>query len=277
MQLIPHLAAQLCNLGGSALNPDVCQSAKTASVAEIAWIGTDGRPDALPITPLVLNDTPVVAYPFAYQTLAYRIAASPVIALVTSEPRMAANGWQPMAAIGRARLIEDREGQIMKDELLTQELRKFPPSRALADSMLLRQENWWYVPRVIVAIDVESVRPVVARSGPDQQVLAVHGPDGLAVDTVQVADGGPDELRLSSLAERAAPAGHAVLLGHDFSAPDLERWTPWVTRGALSADGNLTVTEWPERTTLEPTPKLRQRYRRHRQLQKACRAALKAG
>lgn len=253
---------------------DVRSALRAASVGELAWINRDGLPDALPATPLLLDDAPAVAYSYAFRALALRIAASPGVALAVSDPRMTASGWEPVAVVGRPRLIEDDDGVFVAEKILSQELRKYPPSRALADSMMLRTENWWYVPRLIIVLERVTAIDVAARSTSDQ-VLAVAGPDGLFVDTVKVGTPDADEIAVTSLAGRSAPSGPAVLLGHDFSEPDLERWTPWVTRGRL-AEGVLRVDEHPERTTLEPVPKLRQRYRRHRQLQKACIAELKS-
>jgi hypothetical protein len=255
---------------------EVLRALHSASVGELAWIDTSGRPDALPVTPLMLDDQPAVAYPYAYAQLARRIALAPAVGLVVSEPRMTGSGWTPVALQGRPHLLEDPSGQLVKDKLIAQELRKYPPSRALADSMLLRKENWWYVPRLIVVLEVLSVHAVAARKEVfEQRVLAVHSDDGLHLDTVQTTEKDKDQLTVASLLDRPVPGGSAVLLGHDFSEPDLEQWTPWTTRGEL-ADRTLTVSEWPERTTLEPVPKLRQRYRRHRELEKGCKAALKS-
>jgi hypothetical protein len=255
---------------------NIKQAIQSASVGELAWLGVDGRPDALPVTPLMLDEQPAVTYPYAYRELARRIAMAPAIGLVVSDPRMTGSGWSPVALTGRPRLIEDPDGQLVKDKLIAQELRKYPPARALADSMLLRKENWWYVPRLVIVIDDVTTDPIGPRpTATEHQVLAVHGPDGLSLDTVRVHENGPDQLDVESLVGRALPHGPAVALGHDFSEPDLEQWTPWVTRGDLNGT-TLTVTEWPERTTLEPIPKLRQRYRRHRELEKGCKAALKS-
>ncbi|MPZ63363.1 MAG: pyridoxamine 5'-phosphate oxidase family protein [Propionibacteriales bacterium] len=256
------------------LGTDIRHSVGAASVAELAWLGPDGRPDGIPVTPLLLGNQPAVAFTYAYAAPARQIGSVPAIALVLSDPRMTGTGWRPGVLLGRPRLIEDRDGQLYKNELLAQELRKYPPSRTLADSLLLRRENWWYLPRLIVTIDVASIEPIAPREGDADRVLAVHA-GGLELDTVQAAGAGPDRLRLTSLAARHLPDGQAALLGHDFSVPDLERWTPWLWRGDL-AGGVLSVSESPERTTLEPVPKLRQRFRRHRKLERACRAALQA-
>lgn len=257
------------------LNANIGPPVRAATIAELAWVCVDGYPDALPVVPLWLDSEPAVAYPYAYAQLARQIAAAPTVALTLSDPRMTGTGWRPLAAVGRARLIEDVEGQLFKSELLKQELRKFPPSRALADSLLLQREHWWYVPRLIVVFDLSVPTEVEPRTDASSQVLSAWDGERLHVDTVRVADAGPDRLDLTSLAGRSVPDGRAAVIGHDFSLPDLEQWTPWVTRGDV-AGGVLSVTEWPERTALEPVPKLRQRFRRQRELERACRAALDA-
>lgn len=242
-------------------------------MAELSWVTPTGRPDALPATPLLLGEQPALAYPYAYAGLAREIAAAPAIALTLSEPRMTGSGWRSLTAIGHATLVEDPEGELFRERLLREELRKYPPSRALADSLILQRENWWYLPRLIVLLDLRSSTWVAPRTAEAHQVLTVWDGDRLHVDTVTVADAGADRLKLAGLSGRPAVDGPAALLGHDFSVPDLERWTPWVTRGNLTGDV-LSVTDRPARTTLEPNLSLRQRYRRQRELEKACRATL---
>lgn len=252
---------------------NLVQSVRASTVAELSWVGADGCPDALPAVPLLLDGEPAVTYPYAYADLARRIAGSSRVALTLSEPRMTGSPWYPLTVAGRPRLIEDVDGELFKAELLQEELRKYPPSRTLADSLLLRREHWWYVPRMIIVLAADPPVPVEPRTDVDAQVLTVWDGDRLHVDTVRVARKDDSHLDVTSLLGRGLPEGPAALLGHDFSVPDLERWTPWVTRGEL-AGPSLRVTEWPERTTLEPVPKLRQRFRRQRDLEKACRAAL---
>ena len=240
-------------------------------MAELTWIGGTGMPDALPVVPLLWGEHPVVAYPYAYADLAREVAASAAVALTLSDPRMTGGGWRAMTATGHARLLEDPQGEAFRDHLLREELRKHPPSRTLADSVMLQREHWWFLPRLIVVLELGPPTLVEPRTDEGCQVLSVWEGDLLHVDTVRVTEAATDRLRLTSLSGRPALDGPAALLGHDFSVPDLERWTPWVTRGTVEGDV-LSVSEWPERTTLEPSLTLRQRYRRQRDLEKACRA-----
>ncbi|NED95794.1 pyridoxamine 5'-phosphate oxidase family protein [Phytoactinopolyspora alkaliphila] len=255
-------------------NVEVQRAIQSATVAEIAWTEA-GRPDVHPVTPLVLAGQPVLALPFAYEDLARVLAASPDAALTLTDTRMTGSSWRSLAITGKPRLVADRDGDVFSAQLLDQELRKYPPSRALADSPLLRREHWWYLPRLLILLDDASSAPLPPRVSPTHQVLAVVSHHRLVVDTVDVASSTGDAaaLTLRSLAGDELPEGTAALLGHDFSVPDLERWTPWVTRGHLES-GTIRVTDRPSRTTLEPVPGVRQRLRQQRQLEKACRRAI---
>ena len=251
----------------------VRRSLATACVGEFARLGSDRRPQAYPVTPLLLEDRPAVAYPYARAAEAREVAGSPAVAMVISDDRMSGGGWQPVAVTGRPRLVEDREGALFASALLTDELRKHPPSRPLIDSPLLRREHWWYLPRLIVVIEEGVAMPVGARPEGLGEVLPLaDGPRQLYVDTVGYTDEGGDRVPVTSLAGREPVDGPAVMLGHDFSS-DLESWTPWVWRGRLSGSV-LAATERPGRTSVEPRPKLWARLRRQQRLERECRRAL---
>lgn len=225
------------------------------------------------MTPLLLAGRPAVALPYAEEALAREIAAARSVAMVISDDRMTGTGWQPVAVVGTPRLVADRDGELFSAELLDQELRKYPPARALADSVLLRREHWWYLPRLVITVEPAATGPVGARAGGTGELLAVATGDALLVDTVRVTAGTGSGLSLTSLAGGVLPDGPAVLLGHDFSAPDLERWTSWRWRGEL-VNGVMVVREEPGRTGLEPPLGLWQRWRRQQRLERACRRAL---
>lgn len=196
-----------------------------------------------------------------------------------SDRRLAQRGWEPLIGFGRMELVEDRDGSVFGERLLEQELRKHAPSRAYADSPLLRRENWWYVPRLVLVLAAREVVAAGERQDPDEAVLAVApgsaagGHGGLVVDTVAVADwdGSP---RAVSLVGRPLPPGDAVLFCHDFSVPDLERWTRHATAGRWDGE-RLDVATRPDRRTFAPAPGLLERLRRHRAMERGCRAALR--
>ena len=253
---------------------DLTTSVSAAGLAELIWSAAqDVPPQAIGAAPLLLGESPVVALPWAYEEQARAAASSSSVALVLSEPRLAGPAWQPVAAVGRPRLVEDNDGALFVERLLDQELRKHPPSRALAGSPILRREHWWYLPRLILMVESPRVVPVGSRNGPLDAVLAVQD-DGLQVSTVRVLAWNDDPILLSGSASAGA-AGPAALVGQEVSVPDAERWTVHVTRGRCS-DGHFTVVEPRQGRELEPVPGLRARVRRQRELERACVKALRA-
>jgi hypothetical protein len=248
---------------GSVINP--------SGVAELVWRVPGSAPGSLGVVPLLLDDRPAVALPWARLDEARAVAESPGAALVLSEPRLAGPSWRPAVLTGRFSLIEDGEAEVFPDRLLAQEVRKHPPSRALVDSPMLRREHWWYLRRLILVMDVDSAEPGTARSGPDDAVLAVDD-DGLLVRTVRVDDWDADPLPLTG--GPATVSGPAVLVGQEISA-DAERWTVHRTTGTY-ADGRLTDVVPPPTRELERTPGVLTRMRRQRALERACVSALRS-
>ena len=245
---------------------------RSAGVAELLWRVPDGPPAAIGVVPLLLGGKPTVALPWAHAATARAAAASGTAALVLSDPRLTGSRWTPLVATGRLTLVEDGDGELFADELLDQELRKHPPSRALADSHMLRREHWWYLPRLVLVLDPVDVVPGGRRDGPENVVLGVDD-GGLHVRTVRVPDWDDDPLPV--LGGPPEVSGPAVLIGQEVSVPDAERWTVHTTTGRY-ADARMTrVTPAPDRE-LEPVPGLLARMRRQRSLERACIQALKA-
>jgi hypothetical protein len=256
------------------VNPsiDLAGAVAAAGVAELVWPGGADPPSALGVVPLLVGSSPAVALPWAYEARARAVAAAGSAALVLSDPRLSGSAWQPLAAVGRVTLVEDGEAELFRARLLDQELRKHPPARVLAGSPLLRREHWWYLPRLVLLLEVQTVQPVAPRSGPHEAVLAVDD-GGLRLSTVRVADwdadplpvaGGPPDVR-----------GPAVLVGQEVSVPDAERWTVHATSGRYDS-ARLHDVRRPETRALEPVPGLRARVRRQRELERACVRALRA-
>jgi hypothetical protein len=245
-----------------------------AAVAELAWV-VDGVPAAMPVVPLRLDGRPAVALPYATADRARGLASASSVALVLSDPRLAGRAWSPTAVRGdRPTLRDDVTGEEFAARLLDQELRKHPPSRALVDSPLLCRENWWYLPRLLITFEPTAVTPVGARTDPRTQALLALSRTGgrLDVRTVDVGDWSARPLEV----QPAEGDGAAVLLAHDFTEPDVERWMAHVLTGHLSG-GALRVTHGP----LGPPPPLRTlgllaRVRRHRELERGCRQGISA-
>ena len=245
---------------------------RSAGLAELVWRAADGGPPhAVGVVPLVLGDQPAVALTWAHEATARAVAASAEVALVLSEPRLAGPSWEPLVLRGRTTLVEDGDGSLFTEQLLDQELRKHPPARGLADSVLLRREHWWYLPRLVLLLDAVSVDRTTAREGPADAVLAVDD-DGLHVGVARVEDWAQDPLVL-----RGGPAdrrGPAALVGQEVAVPDAERWSVHRTTGAY-AEGRLTVAPPLPDRRLEPVPGLLARVRRQRTLERACVRALR--
>jgi hypothetical protein len=248
---------------------------RSAAVCEVVWIGADGSLGAIAATPLVFEERPALAFPYAYAQLARELASAGAVALALSDPRMSGAGWRPLAVVGSPRLIEDGDGELFCSTLLTQELRKHPPSRALADSILLRREHWWFLPRLIVTLDAHTEIDLAERvGGAGDGVLAVVDAAGaLRVAATEVADDGRLRALGGDLPARDGAPHDAVLVRHDFSPPDLERWVVEAARGVLT--GEVFDAGGPLGEVALPRPLgLIARMRRQRDLARACRREL---
>jgi hypothetical protein len=251
----------------------LAQLAAATVIAEIAWAGPRDDVRAAPVVPLTAGEDVVVALPYAERELADALAAAEAVALVASDRRLTLSGWQPLAAVGRMELEHDPAGTRFRTQFVEEELRKYPPSRLLANSLMDRREHWWFMPRLICRlVDVRAVHAVAARGDPAEGVLAWRAADGLRVESVEPAALGAGDLRLRTLSgDVLAGAGDpACLLRHDFSVPDLERRSRLVERGRLEGDA-LRVRVREGALTLPATPGLLARVRRHRAFARACR------
>ena len=248
------------------------RAVRSAGLAELVWRAPDGgSPDAVGVVPLVLGEQPAVALTWAHEATARAVAAAGRAALVLSEPRLAGPAWEPLVLHARTTLVEDGDGSLFRSQLLEQEVRKHPPSRALVDSPLLRREHWWYLPRLVLLLDPVTVDRTTGRQGPADAVLAVEDA-GLHVGVVRVEDWAQDPLVLDG-----APSGRrgpAALVGQEVAVPDAERWSVHRTTGAYD-EGRLSVTPPLPDRRLEPVPGLLARLRRQRTLERACVRALR--
>ncbi|MFZ5869404.1 MAG: pyridoxamine 5'-phosphate oxidase family protein [Actinomycetota bacterium] len=259
------------NAGSAALDTAL----RCAATAELIWV-EDATPRARAVVPLLADGHPVVAATYADAEWARSLATRPVVVLTLSDRRMAAGGWRPLAVTAAPRLVEDVGGAVFAETLLPQELRKHPPSRALADSALLRRENWWYLPRLLLHLDVVRVEPFAERTGVDDALLATVAPDGVGpvVQAVRVESWERPVRVVAADGGRPPDAGTALLFGHDLSVPDAERWVSWEAVGPLA--GGLLDAEVPPSRTATGMPRLRERMRRHKDLRKGCVAGIRA-
>ncbi|MDR7300345.1 hypothetical protein [Haloactinomyces albus] len=250
-----------------------------ALVAEVCWLDRDGRPESMPVTPLLLDDVPCLALPYAQRNRAVALRTASEVAFTVTDARSLPSAALGVAAFGAVGVVDDLDGSVFLDKLLEQELAKYPPSRTLADSLLLRRENWWWLPRLLVRLDrVTRTRAVPARTDPTEQALLIRDDLGLRVDTVTIAGGDENRFELvSSTGDTLrGDTGPALALGHDYTAEDFERWEPWSLRGRLRGN-ELVVEESHGARPIPPRPlSLWERIRRRRRMEKACRGQIAA-
>ncbi|WP_300013125.1 hypothetical protein [Pseudonocardia sp.] len=254
---------------------------RQARSGELAWLGADGTPSAATVLPLVERTAtgaavPCVALTYDRAALATPIAEAVAVAFTVTDSRSLPGGAAGRAAIGRVTVAADLTGERFADDLLEQELRKFPPARAIADTPLLRRENWWYLPRVLVRLDrVDRTVELPPRRDADRDALLVRDDGaGLRLDVASAPDwSGPTvDLGPGPLRGDGAPT---LAHGHDHS-PDRERWESWSVRGTLRGD-RLDVTARDGRPGLAATPlRLLERLRRARALERGCTRGIEA-
>jgi len=246
-----------------------------AAVAAFAYAGPDGVPRLTPVTPLLLDGAPAFTLTYALSDVAREISTAARTALVFSDSRLAYVGWSPLSVTVKVDVLPDQEGELFRDALMTQELRKFPPGRQLVDSPLLQRENWWYLPRWIVrVVEAGEPRPVARRAAPDHGVLAYDSGGVLAADTVHVADWNADRISLRQLSGPPLPESPAALLFHDFATPDMDPRTTFLATGRLE-NGRLFVNRRSGSPDLGKRPGLVARWREQRDLERRCKAGLK--
>jgi hypothetical protein len=174
-------------------------------------------------------------------------------------------------------VASDLEENLFLEEPLYWELRKFWPSRQLIGSLVLRRDNWWYVPRLILRFtETETPRPIERRTGPDHGVLAWKENEGVVSDTVR-AEGWEAERPIVNLlsSDTTLPgSAPAALLYHDFSVPDREQAAMLHLSGRLE-NGRLSVERREGSRTLDKRPGIVARWRAQKELERRCRAGLK--
>ena len=243
---------------------------RSSSLCELGWVAA-GQLHVRGAVALLRGGR--VAFPFTYADaeVARSVAAADQVAVALTEQRSTGAGFRPLLLRGRPWLVEDPSGEVFTEDLLTQELHRFPPSRLYADSPLLRREHWWYLPRLVVEVDVESMEPIEVRTTPEDHLLVVQHDGHLVVRVARLAGQTSGTVVLDVPGDPAP--GPALLFGQDASFPDLEQWAQWSYRGHWDGTG-FRADEVPERTGLGPPASVWQRWRRQRLLEKRCRAAI---
>lgn len=258
-----------------ATRADLGATVASSSLSTAFWV-SHAQPQARGVVTLWHEGRPTLAFTYADADVARELAASGRVGLAFTETRGAGQRFRPLLATGSPTLVEDPEGTVFREGLLEQELRRFPPARLLADSPLLRREHWWYLPRLLVHLDMDDLSGLPP-DGPPREHFLVTGsaPEELRGQPTGVVEEDGDRLLLDVDAVPGAVPRPAVLFGQDASFPDLERWSQWRFRGVWDGD-TFAVSEAPVRRGLAPVPGVLARWRRHRALERACRQALAA-
>jgi hypothetical protein len=239
---------------------------RRAQLAEVSWVHPVDGPGAAPVVPLLDDGLPTLALPYAGLALA-RILADAEVVLWSAAVPAVTGGATPVAAAARIEVEEDPEGDAFATSaLLDQVLAKHPPSRPRLDSILLRREHAWYVPRLLVR---------TVELGPS---FGLGYLEALAVTATD--DGHPWIAPASGLslvdgtAAVDVPDGPAAVLQHGADVPDLE--TPWHHRwlGTVQA-GRFTAEDRDDVPMARRRPALRDRLRAARDLRRACEAGLR--
>ena len=249
-----------------------------AAVAELAYLDDDGGLRIEALTPLILDKGPAFALPYSRTDLAYRLEKSPEVSLSFSDSRIARVGWSPLAVEGRVEVVPDTGGDLFLEELLSWELRKFWPSRQLIGSLVLRRDNWWYVPRLILRFtETETPRPIARRTGPNHGILAWRNEAGaVRSGAVRVEDWAAERPIVSPPSpDTALPDDVPVaLLYHDFSVPDREQQAALHLSGQLENE-RLSVKHREGSRVLGKRPGIVARWRAQKDLERRCREGLK--
>lgn len=256
---------------------DVVTAWRRALVAEVCWLGPDERPEGFPATPLLLDDVPCIALPYSRRVTARALGTAAEVAFAVTDARTLDSGSRGRAAVGAVTVVEDLDGSLFTDQLLPQELVKYPPSRTLSDSLLLRHENWWWLPRLIVRLDrVSRSVELPARTDSATEALLVRNGTGLRIDTVRGDDWDREHVRVPALSgdPLRGDGAPALALAHDYSLPDLERWERWTVHGRLLGDELAIGDRSGERAAPLRPLRLLERIRRQRALEKACSRAI---
>lgn len=250
----------------------VVAALRRTQLAEVCWVGPDGRPDASVVVPLLRDDRPCLALHYGRRELTAALLAAETVWLTVATPAVA-RGAEPVGAIVRFELEHDPEGARFVDEgLCDQELAKHPPSRRRLEHRVARREHWWYAARMLLtATSLTRATGLPVADG----LLAVAEPDGLTVDAVELPDPAAPVTAGERLEVADRRAGEAVLLSHGAEVPALEtRWQRRV-RGAMEA-ASLHAREVELLPPRAARPGLWERLRAERELRRACVQGLRA-
>lgn len=247
---------------------EVVEAWRHAQLAEVA-LRRGSSVDTAVVVPLINDGLPCVALSYDRLPLARSLASADEVVLAVTT--FAGTG-RNCTVRARAEPADDPQGAAFLGlGLLEQELAKHPPSRRRIDSLLLRREHWWLVPRLIVRFgQLTDGRQLTPADG-----IVAFAANRLDVAACSVVERATDQLRLHLPdAPAQATTAPAVVLEHGADVPDLER--PWYRRwrGRL-ANAHLTVDDFDEHAAADRQLRLLERWREERALERACRKGLR--
>ena len=247
---------------------EVVEAWRQAQLAEIA-LRHGSSVDTAVVVPLVNDGLPCVALSYDRLALARSLASADEVVLAITTFA----GTGPACTVrARAATSDDPTGAaFLRLGLLEQELAKHPPSRRRIDSLLLRREHWWLVPRVIVGFQqLNDGRQLTSADG-----IVAFAANRLDVAACSILDRATEQLRLHLPdAPPQVTAAPAVVLEHGADVPDLER--PWYRRWrGLLTGVDLTVEDVEERAAADRPLRLLERWRQERAIERACRKGLR--
>jgi hypothetical protein len=259
---------------------DLVKAWRQAQLGELTWDTADG-PDATVVVPMTDEGVPCVALSYDQLARADALAAAGSAIASISAPGLL-GGADPLRVRVRVTRSEDLDGERFEDsKLLLQELAKHPPSRRRLDSILLRREHWWFLPRILLHLEPTEDPAPLASTG---ALLAHRTAGGLEVSGVHVTRRDGERLHVDGVT-LATPRGPAVLLEHGAEPPDLERrWTfrrygeldPATSVGTTGGSTTLVVRREESWGRTDRSPTLLQRIRDERTLERACIAGLRS-
>ncbi|GAB3548465.1 hypothetical protein [Actinopolyspora lacussalsi] len=249
---------------------------RKALTGELCWVDSAGRPNGIAVTPLLRGEVPCVALPYSHRATVRLLAEATEVGFAVTDGRSLRTGEGGMVVFGPVRVIDDLSGSLFGEQLLEQELRKYPPSRALVDSLLLRRENWWWMPRVVVELSgVNRVVESARRDDPARDALLIHGSETPAVSTVALGERSSGRMEITPLDDALlSDGGTGMVFGYDYTSTDLERWESWRFSGSLRR-GGLEISHGEGTPGEKSRPLgLLERIRRRHKIAKACRGEI---
>lgn len=272
---------------------DLVEGWRQAQLAEVLWDdpdggsgggpggGSGGGPDAIPVVPLLDEGVPCVALSYDLLARADGLTRAGTAVVTIADPLLG-RGAPTLTCEVRVHRTDDLDGERFESStLLLQELAKHPPSRRRLDSIILRREHWWFLPRILLHLEPTEDPAPLASTG---ALLAHRTEGGIEVCGVDVIRRDGERLHVDGVT-LATPHGPAVLLEHGAEPPDLERrWTfrrygeldPATSAGTTGGTTTLVVTREESWGRTDRSPTLLQRIRDERALERACLAGLRS-